>query len=192
MKKHLLILIPVIFLAYCSSSEEEKASDAFWERLQSLCGNAYAGGLAHAEEGFDLLSGNELTVAHFRECEGDTLKIPFHIETAPGVWDRSRTWVLYRHSGNLELRHDHRNEDGTEEEQTWYGGFSMNEGTRTYHEFEYPPRTQELGVPVGWRLYIQPDQRFTYGTILNGEWTFRVDFDIQQKVTPPPAPWGHE
>lgn len=190
--KQLLLLIPVIILLSFCSTEEQKSSDIFWERLSAQCGKAFIGGLEHAEEGFDLLDGSELTVAHFRECDGDTLKIPFHIETNPGEWDRSRTWVLYRHNGNLELRHDHRNPDGTEEENTWYGGFSFNEGTRSWHEFEYPPRTEELGQPVGWRLEIVNGERFTYGTMISSEWTFRVDFDLTQEVDPPPAPWGHE
>jgi hypothetical protein len=37
-----------------------------------------------------------------------------------------------------------------------------------------------------------PGERYTYGTIRGGEWTWRVDFDLSRTVPAPPAPWGHE
>lgn len=190
-----LICTLLIVITSCGNGEQdaERSVDQWWANLQELCGNAYEGSLGHADEGYDLLDGSEVTIAHFRECDEDTIKIPFHIETAPGEWDRSRTWVLFKHEHDIELRHDHRLEDGSEDEgNTWYGGFSMNEGTTRAHEFLYPPRTQELGVPMGWRIIARPDREFVYGTIRDGQWTFRVDFDVTKEVEAPPAPWGHE
>lgn len=190
-----LILITLVFgmvfnLPGCASETDEV--DRFFNNLAAHCGNAYEGGLEHSSPGFDMLEGDERLIAHFRECSEDELKIPFHIETEPGEWDRSRTWIITHHGDSLEIRHDHRYEDGTEEEDSMYGGFTHDDGDGTWHEFLYPPRTEEEGVPVGWRLKISPDESYTYGTMIDSEFTFRVDFDLSEPVEEPPPPWGHE
>jgi hypothetical protein len=38
---------------------------------------------------------------------------------------------------------------------------------------------------------IMPGGRYTYGTIRDGEWVFRADFDLTAAVPAPVAPWGH-
>jgi hypothetical protein len=141
-----------------------------------------------------MLTGTEELVVHFRECDGDTLRIPFHIEVeATGSWDRSRTWILTRAPGDrLELRHDHRESDGTPSERTMYGGFSETPGTANRQDFVSVERTEESGYPRGWRIEIVPGERYTYGTTRRGEWSWRVDFDLTRPIDPPPAPWGHE
>ncbi len=164
--------------------------ESFWRFMSEYCGMAYNGSLTTATEGFDLLEGDEQLIVHFRECSDDELRLPFHIESEPGQWDRSRTWVFFNHgSDGLELRHDHRHEDGTEEVNTWYGGDAV-EGGEHWQRFVYPPRTEEVGEFMGWRVEIHPGDRYTYGTMRGDAWTFRVDFDLTSPVDPPPAPWG--
>ena len=163
---------------------------AFWSRLHEHCGEAFEGRLVTAAPGFDLLDGSELLIVHFRSCSDFETRLPFHIEEGPDAWDRSRTWVFFNHGADgLELRHDHRHQDGSEEENTWYGGDAIEGGTY-WQRFVYPPRTEEMGVFMGWRVEIHPHERFTYGTMRDEEWTFRVDFDLSQAVDPPPPPWG--
>ncbi len=186
----LLILASATSLTSCNTEANE--ADRFFDNLAAHCGNAYEGWLEHSTPGFDMLEGDERLIAHFRGCSEDELKIPFHIETEPGEWDRSRTWIITHHGDSLEIRHDHRYEDGTEEEDSMYGGFTHDGENGTWHEFLYPPRTEEEGVPVGWRLKISPNERYTYGTMIDSEFTFRVDFDLSEPVEEPPAPWGHE
>ena len=162
----------------------------FWSRLHTHCGEAFEGRLVTAAPGFDLLDGSERLVVHFRSCSDFETRLPFHIEEGPDAWDRSRTWVFFNHGADgLELRHDHRHQDGSEEENTWYGGDAI-EGGAYWQRFVYPPRTEEMGVFMGWRVEIHPNERFTYGTMRDEEWTFRVDFDLSQSVEPPPPPWG--
>lgn len=164
---------------------------AFLQSLAQHCGRAYAGRLALAPPGDEMLRGDERLVVHFRECSADTLRLPFHIETAPGEWDRSRTWVFMRTATGLELRHDHRKRDGTPDEQTWYGGHTQAAGSAQRQEFVLAERRAPDGAPLGWRVEVVPGERYTYGTIRGAEWTWRVDFDLAQPVDPPPAPWGH-
>ena len=177
-----------------TGQDEQVVADApshvFWSRLHEHCGEAFEGRLVTAAPGFDLLDGSERLIVHFRSCSDFETRLPFHIEEGPDAWDRSRTWVFFNHGADgIELRHDHRHQDGSEEENTWYGGDAI-EGETYWQRFVYPPRTEEMGVFMGWRVEIHPNERFTYGTMRDEEWTFRVDFDLSQNVDPPPPPWG--
>jgi hypothetical protein len=171
---------------------EQTAQDAFLAAFASHCGNAYAGGLTLAPPGDTMLEGDELLVVHFRECREDELRLPFHIRNMDGTWNRSRTWILTRHDGQIELRHDHRKPDGTDDDVTMYGGFTIDEGTPGRQIFQSVPRTQETGIFRGWRLEIEPGVRYTYGTVRGDEWSWRIDFDLSSPIENPPAPWGHD
>jgi hypothetical protein len=184
-----------IALAACAPPAHGPATspqDAFWANLAHHCGRAYSGGLTLEPPGDEMLTGTEELVVHFRECGRDTLKVPFHIEKeADGSWDRSRTWVFMRTPAGIELRHDHRHADGTPDETTWYGGHTRAPGTANRQEFVFAERTAADGSLLGWRVEVVPGERYTYGTIRGGEWTWRVDFDLSRPVPEPPAPWGH-
>ncbi len=168
--------------------------DAFWENIQALCDNAYEGKVVKRPENATQLTGEEKLLAHFRACGEDTIKIPLHVQTPDGKWNRSRTWVLIRHTDSLELRHDHRHEDGSKETQTWYGALTRDAGSDTDQEFLSPDRTLEDGTNIvsGWKMVIDPDQKFTYGLIRNDDWIYDLSFDLENPVNAPPAPWGHE
>jgi hypothetical protein len=175
-----------------SGAVPESARAAFWQNLRQHCGNAYSGGLVLEPPGDDMLTGTEQLIVHFRACGQDTLLLPFHIENeSSGEWDRSRTWMFMRTSDVLELRHDHRHADGSPDEQTMYGAFTSDDGTANRQEFILTERRAADGSALGWRIEIEPHQRYTYGTIRGGEWTWRVDFDLSRPVPAPPPPWGH-
>jgi hypothetical protein len=192
MKQLLLISSVLIFAACTSQNPEITPRDAWFEALSSHCGNAYAGKLTYEPEGDDMLTGTETLIVHFRECSDSLIKAPFHIELEEEQdWNRSRTWVFTRHEDNIELRHDHRKPDGTDDEVTMYGGFSEGVGTAIRHEFKSIPRSEETGVFRGWRIEVVPNVRYTYGTIQDTSWTWRIDFDLSTPIEAPPAAWGH-
>jgi hypothetical protein len=193
----------VVAAAGCARDDAAHDADAgllatspqeqFWANLTRHCGEAYAGGLTLEPPGDDMLTGTEELIVHFRECSDERLALPFHIEIeATGEWDRSRTWVYTRTPDGLELRHDHRHEDGSEADNNWYGGHTHDDGTANRQEFILAERTAPDGSLLGWRVEIVPGERYTYGTIRGGEWTWRVDFDLLRAVPPPPPPWGHD
>lgn len=163
---------------------------AFRANMAEQCGEAFPGGLTLEPPGDEMLEGDELLVVHFRACTEEELQVPFHIEQMDGEWDRSRTWIFrWTDDGSIELRHDHRRPDGTEDENTWYGAYSQGEGTAHQQEFIL----EDDGPERGWRIIIEPGVRYTYGTIREGEWTWRIDFDLSEALEePPPAPWGYE
>ncbi len=160
---------------------------AFWSYLSDDCGSAYEGVVIEKPEGDDQLSEDAELEMHIRECDDEELRIPLHVlEPDADEWNRSRTWVLMPHEEGLELRHDHRYPDGEEEETSWYGQVSSDAVDEYTVEF-LDPETQS-----GWRIEIDPGERFTYGTYSNDSWGYRLDFDLTEPIDPPPAPWGFE
>jgi hypothetical protein len=190
-------LLAVSLLA-CGTGEElpgpTDPHGAFMANLAHHCGDAFPGRLALEPPGDDMLTGTERLLVHFRDCSPDEARIPFHVEIeGEDRWDRSRTWYVIRHEDRLELRHDHRRPDGSESTRTWYGGYTMGEGTGRRQDFLSPERTEAAGVPVGWRIEIEPGRRYAYGTTYDGEYDWRVEFDLSRAVDAPvPLPWGHD
>lgn len=169
------------------------AQEAWWQSLRSLCGEAYAGALAHGDPTDDAFAGRPMTM-HVRRCEEARIEVPFHVGE-----DRSRTWVLSRTASGLELKHDHRHEDGSEDVLTWYGGHTDAPGTEVAQHFPADEHSKELfteqGIPQSatnvWSMEIVPGERFSYVLRRPGR-HFQVDFDLSEPVEAPPAPWGHE
>ena len=179
--------------AEASTFDNQQPYEAFFDALALHCGNAYQGGLTTAPPGDDMITFEDILVVHFRECDEIVIKAPFHIQTvADGEWNRSRTWIFTKHQDGLELRHDHRKPDGSEDEVTMYGGFQYGVNEAGVQIFQSVPRTEESGIFRGWRIEIEPNVRYTYGTVRGDEWSWRIDFDLTTPIETPPAPWGHE
>lgn len=156
----------------------------FWANLEEHCGMAYPGHAGIIREGDarrdSLYAGYEM-VSHFRQCFDDELRIPGHIGE-----DRSRTWILTVVNGGLDLRHDHREEDGSDSEVTMYGASTAEPGSPLRQEFV-------RDGPGYWVLELAPEEnRFSYGNHDGEEWLVRFDFDLGEPVAPPPPPWGYE
>ena len=166
------------------------AQEEFWAALGGLCGEAYEGRLVEAPAGDTTFAGRRL-VMHARECEADVIRIPFHVGD-----DRSRTWVLTRTGDGIRLKHDHRHEDGSEDEVTMYGGDTATPGTATSQEFPADQHTADL-IPAAatnfWTVEVVPGEVFAYALRREGtDRRFRIEFDLTRPVPPPPAPWGFE
>jgi len=156
--------------------------EIFWARLQALCTSSAAGRLVSAPPGDTQIDPTARLVVHFWECSDTELRFPLHVAE-----NRSRTWVFIKHAHKLELRHDHRHEDGSEDRTTWYGAETLDAGSATSQEFV----TERNGVRSGWRVQVEPGQHFTYGTVRAGEWRHHLMFDLRTPVAAPPMHWGH-
>jgi hypothetical protein len=160
---------------------------AFWDGLQELCGNAYAGAPVHLPAADTLLAAGPL-VMHVSECSENEIRIPFHVGE-----DRSRTWVLRRVAGGLEMKHIHRHRDGTESSNTNYGGTTSARGTP--HRQEFPADAVSVAaVPVRatqwWFFEHYPGHRFAYGLFRDRTASYyRLEFDLTRTVPPPPPAW---
>jgi hypothetical protein len=163
--------------------------DDWWAKLQALCGQAFEGRLIAHPEGETGFVGKRL-VMHVRDCGAERIRIPFHVGE-----DRSRTWVLTRVGDRVELKHDHRHEDGTPEAATMYGGTTTNLGRATEQYFPADERTRqviEAAFSNVWVMRIAPGDTFTYGLWrLGTPRVFRIDFDLSAPLDEAiPAPWG--
>jgi len=161
--------------------------DAVWSALLDLCGKAY--------ERVDARY-----VMHVRQCYPDEIRIPVHVGGEDGSWNRSRTWILTRTQEGIRLKHDHRHEDGTEEEVTQYGGDTRDAGSAGIQTFPADEFTRTvIGELVRgaanniWRMEVTPGEVFAYRlTRSTFDNALRWTFDLTNPVEPPPAPWGYE
>jgi hypothetical protein len=161
----------------------------FWSSLQELCGRSFTGRLIEAPAG-DQTFADQALVMHVRECRPGQILIPFHVGE-----NRSRTWVLTQTREGLRLKHDHRHEDGTEDEVTQYGGDTRSAGTPERQEFYADAFTAGL-IPAAatnvWTVEVVPGRAFVYALRREGtDRRFRIEFDLTRPVPAPPAPWGH-
>lgn len=187
MRNLLLFLLAGSLLTSVAASQPQ---DEFWQRLTSLCGQAFEGRMVEGTAPSDAAFAGQRMVMHVRRCSADEIRIPFHVGE-----NRSRTWVITRTPQGLRLKHDHRHEDGSEDAVTQYGGDTREAGTAAQQEFAADEFTAQL-IPAArtniWTMIVESGKSFTYGLRREAEnRRFRVEFDLTQPVEPPPAPWGH-
>lgn len=183
------VLGAALLLVACSAAPPPAGSEqaAFWAGVQRLCGQAFEGRALVMPEDETALAGR--LVMHVRECTDDEIRIPLH---ANG--DRSRTWVLRRVAGGLELKHIHLHEDGTESDNSRYGGTTRLAGTP--HRQEFPADAFSIeALPARasqwWFLELYPGSTFAYGLYREAtHLRYRFEFDLTRPVAPPPPPWG--
>lgn len=167
--------------------------DAFFARLQALCGRAFAGRLV-AHDAADATAFADTPVMHVRDCSPDEVRIPFHVGA-----DRSRTWIITRVPQGLRLKHRHLHEDGSADALSMYGGEtrSRRAGSAQRQEFPADAESKTMFAASGraasvdnvWAIEIDPGREFVYELRRPGR-HFRISFDLADALAPPPAPWG--
>jgi hypothetical protein len=167
-------------------AQDLSGAEQFWKTLAQHCGKAYEGEMMTPSEN-DPFTGKKL-VMHIRECKDQTMRIPFFVGE-----DKSRTWVLTMEQGLIQLKHDHRHEDGSEDTVTQYGGISPNSGMAHIQFFPADPATAAL-IPLAstnvWWITVD-ETSFTYNLRRIGTDRFiSVKFDLTKEVENPGAPWG--
>jgi hypothetical protein len=93
----------------------------------------------------------------------------------------------------IQLKHDHRHADGSEDAVTQYGGKATNTGSASTQFFPSDAFTAGLlPAAVGNVWWISMDETsFTYNLRRLGSASlFSVKFDLTQPIETPPAPWG--
>lgn len=183
-KIHYVIFIFLITTTI--SAQEGSPAKQFWNTLQTHCTKAYEGSLLLPKEDKDF--GGKKLMMHVRSCSDTVIKIPFFVGE-----DKSRTWILTYQNDRISLQHDHRHEDGTEDDINFYGGITTNSGQAGIQTFSADERTQKM-IPAAstniWWITID-DTTFTYNLRrLGTERVFKVVMDLTQPIDTPKAPWG--
>jgi hypothetical protein len=152
-----LSLISLSLIASLSASakdlsvKENSAQLAFFNSLSALCGERYEGAMTFPLEGQDSFSG-KLLVAEITSCT----------ETE----DHSRTWIISKTDHGLQLKHDHRHQDGTPDEVNMYGGIALSSGSNLSQSFAADAHTATI-IPAAttnvWTMTLSTDTTsFTY------------------------------
>ena len=190
----------VVALAGCASAPAPEATvapaDVFLASIASHCGKSYAGKIVANEPKPatpDAFEGKSL-VMHVRGCAEPVqrIEIPFHVGD-----DHSRTWILVRTDAGLQLKHDHRHEDGTPDASTMYGGDTVDAGSAARQAFPVDAESIAMfkreglnaSVENTWAMEIHPTM-FAYELSRPNGRRFRVEFDLTAQAGTPPTPWG--
>ncbi len=177
----LLILTPIL-----GRSQSPAKSLAFWQNLLKHCGKSYEGTpIAGADN--DTFK-NKRLVMQVISCEENVIKIPFYVGE-----DRSRTWVFTLKGDKIELKHDHRHENGESDKVTMYGGTSSNTGQAGLQMFPADDETAKM-LPLAatnvWWVELN-DDFFSYNLRrIGSDRLFTVKFDLKNPIQIDWKPWG--
>ncbi|RJG15529.1 hypothetical protein [Massilia cavernae] len=162
------------------------AGAAFFAGLGALCGSYFEGASVYPRDPGDPFAGKKL-VAHVASCTANEIRIPFTVGE-----DKSRTWIIRKTPAGLELKHDHRHEDGTPDAQTMYGGLAGGQGTALAQSFHADAYTAAL-IPAAatnvWTISLAADGRaMAYNLERGGKPRFRAELALRASPPPPSAP----
>jgi hypothetical protein len=177
--KHLNTVVAAAALAAITvapvSLAHEDARDAYFAKLSALCGASFEGTSVFPTNmpADDPFAGKTL-YAHVVSCNADEIRVPFIVGE-----DRSRTWVISRSADGLQLKHDHRHEDGSPDEVTMYGGMASATGSAHVQAFFADAHTAKL-IPAAatnvWTLSLSPDgTKMTYFLERDGKPRFKAE-----------------
>jgi hypothetical protein len=166
-------------LSGCATADEPTdPQNAFFNRLLSMCGKRLEGRIVSPPVPADADFVGKRLVMHVRDCSPSEFRIPFHVGD-----DHSRTWIVTRTGTGTRLKHDHRHEDGTEDELSRYGGETVHPGTARRQEFPADEESRTLfagrNIPQSaanvWAMEVEPPGFFAYELRRPGRF-FRVEF----------------
>lgn len=169
-------------------TKEVNMASAFWQELKALQGKSFEGRLV-TDPANDDFAGKKL-VMHVLYADDEKILIPFNVGD-----DRSRTWIFKYKQGRIELKHDHRMPDGSEDEITMYGGTSSNHGKAGMQVFPADQETTELLTEAFSNVWwvTADSSSFTYNLRrLGTERVFTVAFDLTKEIQKPSPSWGWE
>ncbi len=183
--------LPIAVTAQPNTITATAPDSALLQALQPYCGKAFAGKLiTSAPE--DAAMAGQLLIVHVANCRAGEVRMPFHVGE-----DRSRTWVLRELPQGLQLKHDHRHQDGSHDELTMYGGLSADAASALTVRFPADAYSKLMFQALGrtaapanvWSFTLEPGQQLIYRLSRPGR-EFAVAFDLSRPVPLPPPAWG--
>ena len=96
-------------------------------------------------------------IGRLESCTDTEIRIPFHVGE-----NRSRTWLVTKTNNGLQLKHDHRHEDGTPDEINMYGGLAGDTGSHLSQSFTTDAHAAKI-IPAAstnvWSMTLTEDKR---------------------------------
>ncbi|WP_276499595.1 hypothetical protein [Pontibacter litorisediminis] len=177
-----MIWMCLLWMVACAQPryQASEPQQSFYKSMSGLCGKSFSGTVIYPADGQDPFAGAPL-VMYVQACSDSTLRVPFTVGE-----DKSRTWVISKTAEGLQLKHDHRHEDGTPDEITLYGGTASTAPTALEQRFPADTYTAEL-LPAAatneWTLVFSPDGRtFSYILKRDNQLRFQADFDLTRPL----------
>lgn len=159
------------------------------QALQPYCQQAFAGQLI-SNDAADADMQHQPLVVHVQYCRGNEMRLAFHVGT-----DASRTWVLRQLPAGLQLKHEHRHQDGSDDELTRYGGVTGVSSTLpavfpadAYTQLMFSALGRHAAMQNSWSFDWQA-QQLTYSLRRPARY-FAVRFDFTKPVSLPAPAWG--
>lgn len=153
---------------------------AFFKDLEAMKGKTFYGKAIYMP---DTTNKNDFwgkklsfTVSKGKKSE---LRMPFHVGE-----NKSRTWVLTKTKNGIQLKHDHRHDDGSPDSITNYGGDSdIKISTALAQYFPADEFTAKL-IPAAstnrWIMEFSPDKKkFYYILERNNILRFKAEFNLE-------------
>lgn len=187
MKNYTLLFLFLVSTTLFAQKEVTSSQD-FWKELSKHCGKTFEGKITEGGKEGDGFTGKRL-VMHVKKCTDTQILIPFNVGE-----NRSRTWILTKDAnGLIQLKHDHRKEDGSDDEVTMYGGKNNNKGSKEIQIFPADEETRTLlphAASNVWWITLN-DKTYTYNLKrLGTPRVFTVDFDLTKTIKTPKKSWG--
>lgn len=183
MFRFLIVLAAAVTASGVALAASSRPADLMFAELGKLCGQRFAGRVVTTDPA-DAAFADKPLVMIVASCNADEIRVPFAVGE-----DRSRTWIVSRTATGLRLKHDHRHEDGTEDELSQYGGDTLTPGTATRQEFPADAFSRTLFLGKGnpksvdnvWALELKPGRIFAY-ELRRPNRRFRVEFDLTRPL----------
>jgi hypothetical protein len=164
-----------------------QANLKFKLEIEKHCGKSFEGKITQGAKEGDGFTGERL-IMQVLSCEKNQIKIPFYVGD-----DKSRTWILTFKNDRVQLKHDHRNPDGSDEEVTMYGGTTSNTGHANLQFFAADQETCSMidyACNNVWWMTID-ETSFSYNLRRVGsDREFTVVFDLTKPAVFESKPWG--
>lgn len=181
-----ILLQCLLIVAFVGSSYAQAPAQEFLNNLSAHCGKAYEGKIVTSPIPQDF--SNKELIMYVSACEDKQVKIAFFVGD-----DLSRTWVFtLKEDDRIELKHDHRLRDGSEDQITMYGGTSSNVGFDNMQFFPADQHTANM-IPYAtgnvWWVTIK-DNIYSYNLKrVDAQSHFSVEFDLTKEIQTQKRAW---
>lgn len=167
-------------LLFASNLLFAQTDQAFFNNLKVLEGKTFYGKAIYMPDTTNVNDfwGKELKFT-VNQAKKSVLRMPFQVGE-----NKSRTWVLTKTKNGVQLKHDHRHDDGSPDSITNYGGDSdLKISTALAQYFPADAFTSKL-IPAAstnrWTMSFSPDKKkFYYILERNNILRFKAEFNLE-------------
>jgi hypothetical protein len=167
-------------LLFVSSFLFAQTDKAFFNELKSLEGKTFYGKAIYMP---DTTKANDFWGKELKftvnKSKKSVLRLPFHVGE-----NKSRTWVLTKSKNGIQLKHDHRHDDGSPDSITNYGGDSDAKISSALAQYFPADAFTAKLIPAAstnrWIMEFSPDKKkFYYILQRDNVMRFKAEFNLE-------------